>query len=231
MAPRQCIAHLGCCSWCSPCFIMQVLPALARGMASSSAAAEEQAGSSKAQYAAGLSGLFAGIFGATVVASSADEVGDGLHAAHYPWPHEGPLDAYDHGSIRRGHQVYQQVRMECTDMCAAWGTQPCSLLTRHHFTPSGAQSRTQSMAPMASSHSSTAGLAPTQKLTMASPAHECRCALHATAWTTCTGASLWVWHTLRRRPRSWLLRLRCVLSSSSRLLLQLDHCQIQHGST
>lgn len=37
--------------------------------------------------------------------ASANEVGDGLHSPHYHWPHEGMLDSYDHGSIRRGHQV------------------------------------------------------------------------------------------------------------------------------
>lgn len=88
---------------------LQVMPTMARAMASSTAAAEEQSGSSKAQYAAGLGGLFAGLFGASIVASSADEVGDGLHAPHYPWPHKGIFDSYDHASIRRGHQVYQQV--------------------------------------------------------------------------------------------------------------------------
>mmetsp|Transcript_35107 Transcript_35107/g.88903 ORF Transcript_35107/g.88903 Transcript_35107/m.88903 type:complete len:316 (-) Transcript_35107:434-1381(-) len=92
----------------------EVMPTLARAMASSSVAAEEQqAGSSKAQYAAGLGGMLAGIFGASIVASSADEVGDGLHSPHYPWPHEGIFDSYDHGSIRRGHQVYQQVCAAC----------------------------------------------------------------------------------------------------------------------
>ncbi len=67
------------------------------------------AGSSSAAHtAAVLGGAIAGLFGASVVAS-ANEVGDGMHSPHYAWPHEGIFDSYDHASIRRGHQVYQQV--------------------------------------------------------------------------------------------------------------------------
>ncbi len=43
----------------------------------------------------------------------ADEAEHGLHSAAYPWPHEGMFDSYDHASIRRGHQVYQQVCAAC----------------------------------------------------------------------------------------------------------------------
>ena len=32
-----------------------------------------------------------------------------LHPPKLPWSHNGPLDAYDHASIRRGYQVYKQV--------------------------------------------------------------------------------------------------------------------------
>ncbi len=82
--------------------------ALCKAM-SSSAAAEAAAGNSgKAHYAAAFGGFLAGVFGASCVAS-AGEVADGLHAASYPWPHEGIFDSYDHASIRRGHQVYTQV--------------------------------------------------------------------------------------------------------------------------
>lgn len=38
-----------------------------------------------------------------------DEAEHGLHAPTYPWSHSGYFSAYDHASIRRGHQVYQQV--------------------------------------------------------------------------------------------------------------------------
>lgn len=61
-------------------------------------------GSNKAHYAAAMGGVFAGIFGAYTVAS-ASEQGDGMHSPHYPWSHDGPLDSYDHGSMRRGHKV------------------------------------------------------------------------------------------------------------------------------
>jgi len=43
----------------------------------------------------------------------ADEAEHGLHSPQYAWPHEGVFDSYDHGSIRRGHQVYQQVCAAC----------------------------------------------------------------------------------------------------------------------
>ena len=38
---------------------------------------------------------------------------DGLHATAYPWSHHGPLSGFDHASIRRGFQVYQQVCASC----------------------------------------------------------------------------------------------------------------------
>jgi ubiquinol-cytochrome c reductase cytochrome c1 subunit len=52
----------------------------------------------------------AGLAGATVVASADHEGEHGMPAVHYAWPHEGLLDSYDHAGIRRGYQVYQQVR-------------------------------------------------------------------------------------------------------------------------
>eukprot|EP00835_Amoeboradix_gromovi_P006109 NODE_662_length_5423_cov_0.101991.p4 type:complete len:202 gc:universal NODE_662_length_5423_cov_0.101991:3172-2567(-) len=38
---------------------------------------------------------------------------DGLHAPSHPWSHHGPFGAFDHASIRRGFQVYQQVCSSC----------------------------------------------------------------------------------------------------------------------
>ena len=35
---------------------------------------------------------------------------DSLHAPALPWSHKGIFDSYDHASIRRGYQVYKQVR-------------------------------------------------------------------------------------------------------------------------
>ncbi|GAQ91947.1 Cytochrome c1 [Klebsormidium nitens] len=46
----------------------------------------------------------------------ADEAEHGLHAPAYPWPHNGIFSSYDHASIRRGHQVYQQVCAACHSM-------------------------------------------------------------------------------------------------------------------
>uniref|UniRef100_A0A7S3VM99 Cytochrome c domain-containing protein n=2 Tax=Dunaliella tertiolecta TaxID=3047 RepID=A0A7S3VM99_DUNTE len=91
-----------------------------RSVASSSAAvtttaAGAEAGQQRGSYAAAMGGMLAGVFGASTVAS-AGEVEDGLHAPSYPWPHEGIFDSYDHSSIRRGHQVYQQVCAACHSM-------------------------------------------------------------------------------------------------------------------
>ncbi|ERN05576.1 hypothetical protein AMTR_s00007p00268090 [Amborella trichopoda] len=60
---------------------------------------------------AGVSGLL----GFATVAS-ADEALHGLPPSSYPWPHRGILSSYDHASIRRGHQVYQQVCASCHSM-------------------------------------------------------------------------------------------------------------------
>jgi hypothetical protein len=108
LSTRQCIwARPGpnsCSEPCLPrwgCFrVVQAVPALTAAM-SSTAGEEPRA---FAHYAAALGGLMAGIFGASCVAT-ASEAGDGLHAPHYPWPHDSVLDSYDHGAIRRGHQV------------------------------------------------------------------------------------------------------------------------------
>ncbi|PUZ52658.1 hypothetical protein GQ55_6G287600 [Panicum hallii var. hallii] len=48
--------------------------------------------------------------------ASADEAEHGLAAPDYPWPHAGIMSSYDHGSIRRGHQVYTQVCASCHSM-------------------------------------------------------------------------------------------------------------------
>ncbi|CAA2967940.1 cytochrome c1-2, heme, mitochondrial, partial [Olea europaea subsp. europaea] len=56
-----------------------------------------------------------GLLSCATVASS-DEAEHGLESPNYPWPHEGILSSYDHASIRRGHQVYQQVCASCHSM-------------------------------------------------------------------------------------------------------------------
>jgi len=60
-----------------------------------------------------VSGAFfaaAGV-GAVGVTTMANE--DSLHPAEHAWSHGGWLSAYDHSSIRRGHQVYQEVCASC----------------------------------------------------------------------------------------------------------------------
>ncbi|KAI3463086.1 hypothetical protein Pfo_019749 [Paulownia fortunei] len=64
-----------------------------------------------ALFGAGVSGLLSF---ATI--ASCDEAEHGLGVPNYPWPHKGILSSYDHASIRRGHQVYQQVCASCHSM-------------------------------------------------------------------------------------------------------------------
>lgn len=106
-APRRAatlrlIALMAPCPWC----LQLPLRAMSKQAAGSSP-------SISAHGMAGMAGVVAGVMGASCVAFAMSEVADGLHAAHYPWPHDGPFDSYDHASIRRGHQVYMQVR--CSD--------------------------------------------------------------------------------------------------------------------
>ncbi|CAA3023171.1 cytochrome c1-2, heme, mitochondrial-like [Olea europaea subsp. europaea] len=57
-----------------------------------------------------------GLLSCATVAYSSDEAEHGLECPSYPWPHKGILSSYDHASIRRGHQVYQQVCASCHSM-------------------------------------------------------------------------------------------------------------------
>ncbi|KAL8537540.1 hypothetical protein ACS0TY_012605 [Phlomoides rotata] len=61
---------------------------------------------------AGASGLMS----FATIAYASDEAEHGLECPSYPWPHNGILSSYDHASIRRGHQVYQQVCASCHSM-------------------------------------------------------------------------------------------------------------------
>ncbi|GFH19176.1 cytochrome c domain-containing protein, partial [Haematococcus lacustris] len=105
-APVSCSAEL-----------RQALPEAYRALTTTAAGEQHQesSGGSKLSALAAAGGVLAGLFGASVTAS-ANEVGDGLHSPSYPWPHAGPLDSFDHASIRRGHQVYQQVCAACHSM-------------------------------------------------------------------------------------------------------------------
>ncbi|WOL19097.1 hypothetical protein Cni_G27894 [Canna indica] len=84
----------------------------------SSVKQQEAIGSAGMKSFGALALLGIGISGALSFASfaSADEAEHGLPAPSYPWPHDGILSSYDHASIRRGHQVYQQVCASCHSM-------------------------------------------------------------------------------------------------------------------
>lgn len=85
--------------------------------ASSTSSSSSQASSSNTNrgYAAGaaLGAFLSAAAVSTTFVASADEAEHGLHLPQYSWPHDGLFDAYDHASIRRGHQVYQQVCAAC----------------------------------------------------------------------------------------------------------------------
>jgi len=51
-----------------------------------------------------------GLVGAA--AASADQ----SHPPHYPWEHKARFTSYDHGSMRRGYQVYKEVCAACHSM-------------------------------------------------------------------------------------------------------------------
>lgn len=62
---------------------------------------------------AGVAGAMAAFAVGASVSLAEEEADHGLHAPQYPWPHDGFFSSYDHASIRRGHQVYQQVCAAC----------------------------------------------------------------------------------------------------------------------
>eukprot|EP00884_Botryococcus_braunii_P017911 jgi/Botrbrau1/4803/Bobra.0325s0025.1 len=62
---------------------------------------------------AGVAGAVAAFAVGASVSLAEEEADHGLHAPHYPWPHDGFFSSYDHAAIRRGHQVYQQVCAAC----------------------------------------------------------------------------------------------------------------------
>ena len=102
-------------------FVVQVghsLPlSAAAGVQSLHSSTSQQGGSenatgkswSKAFTVAGAAGVAGGL--GYVLAEEESE--HGLHAPQYPWSHAGWFSAYDHASIRRGHQVYTQVCAAC----------------------------------------------------------------------------------------------------------------------
>jgi ubiquinol-cytochrome c reductase cytochrome c1 subunit len=60
----------------------------------------------------GLPVLAAGVSAVTIMTTTECD-DDSVHPFNYPWSHYGPLSAFDAASIRRGHQVYQQVCASC----------------------------------------------------------------------------------------------------------------------
>jgi cytochrome c1 len=56
----------------------------------------------------------AAIGAGTHVALAIDEAEFGLHPPAYPWSHDGLFSSYDHSSIRRGYQVYQQASLNAS---------------------------------------------------------------------------------------------------------------------
>lgn len=95
-------------------FLPQALPgaAVASSHGIHSQAADATAAAGGANWwrlgAAGAVGL--GLLSSIALA---DEAEHGLHAPDFPWPHDGFFSSYDHRSIRRGFQVYQQVCSTC----------------------------------------------------------------------------------------------------------------------
>ena len=85
------------------------------GASSTSSSQASSSNTNNRGYAAGAAlGAFLSVAAvSTTFVASADEAEHGLHLPQYSWPHDGLFDAYDHASIRRGHQVYQQVCAAC----------------------------------------------------------------------------------------------------------------------
>jgi len=96
----------------------QVLPGAAAAAQSihsgaGEAAAEGAAGNRNWLRWAAAGGVATALGAGTHVALAIDEAEFGLHPPQYPWPHNGLFSSYDHASIRRGYQVYQQVCAAC----------------------------------------------------------------------------------------------------------------------
>lgn len=56
------------------------------------------------------------LLGLTEISLANDEAANGLESPYYPFWHKWHHHCYDHGSIRRGYQVYQQVCAACHSM-------------------------------------------------------------------------------------------------------------------
>ncbi|CAL9061921.1 unnamed protein product [Musa banksii] len=111
MAARRCINQLLRKSFWSQSSASSLVSSIRQEDAVGSSTMESLRLRVLALVGAGISGILSF---ATI--ASADEAEHGLPAPSYPWPHKGILSSYDHASIRRGHQVYQQVCASCHSM-------------------------------------------------------------------------------------------------------------------
>ncbi|KNE63744.1 hypothetical protein AMAG_08830 [Allomyces macrogynus ATCC 38327] len=88
----------------------------ARLFSTAAAGSTESTGRRAATTVATLGAAAALAYSVSLTSTSAvhaDTEAEGLHAPHYPWNHKGPLDSFDHASIRRGYQVYKEVCAAC----------------------------------------------------------------------------------------------------------------------
>lgn len=68
-------------------------------------------------------GASAALYADTLSAEAMTAAEHGLHAPGYAWSHNGPLQTFDHASIRRGYQVYREVCAACHSLDrVAWRT-------------------------------------------------------------------------------------------------------------
>ena len=115
--------------------ILQALPAAAQGVATIAAEAKSsnQSNGKMGFWTKLVTGIAAaGTVGGVGIVLAEDEAEHGLHAPQYPWSHDGFFSAYDHASIRRGHQVYTQVcrSQPCQDPIIAISMADSSLSAR-----------------------------------------------------------------------------------------------------
>ena len=69
--------------------------------------------SSSTTTATTLKFLAAAAVGTAAMSGVASANEENIHAPHYPWSQNGPMSAFDHHSIRRGHEVYANVCATC----------------------------------------------------------------------------------------------------------------------
>ncbi|CDF87207.1 BN860_01200g1_1 [Zygosaccharomyces bailii CLIB 213] len=58
----------------------------------------------------------AALYADSLTAQAMTAAEHGLHPPSFAWPHNGPLETFDHAAIRRGYQVYREVCAACHSM-------------------------------------------------------------------------------------------------------------------